>query len=426
MKEPLPVSGLKVQAPAFLSPLKDEPGEDVKIPVTSTDEAIQKPAAEKIKESEQQFRSLTMSLPQLVWVTDAAGRQEFVTERWKEYTGLDPQDEHTWSEMIHPDDAQVIAEAWNQSLQSGNTYKSEARLKGRDGNYRWFHVQGEPVRDEKNRIIKWVGAFTDIHEQKQAEERLRESEEKLEFLVKKRTEELLRSNEELQQFAHVASHDMKEPIRKIKIFSELLTQEIHTQSSDEAKLYLYKIKTASERMLAMMDDVLRYAGMDGYQQGIEPINLNEVLKSVETDLEMVIQKKNAVILRDELPEIQGYPLLIYQLFYNLVSNALKFSRLDIQPIMEIRYNTAVIDNRIFAQFRFKDNGIGFELENAEKIFQTFTRLNTREEYEGTGLGLSLSKKIVLRHHGYISATGKPNAGAEFIVMLPMVQEDLKA
>ncbi len=122
------------------------------------------------------------------------------------------------------------------------------------------------------------------------------------------------------------------------------------------------------------------------------------------------------------PEIQGYPLLIYQLFYNLVSNALKFSRPDIQPVIKIRYNPEYRDNKIFAQFRFMDNGIGFEQEDAGKIFQTFIRLNTREEYEGTGLGLSLCKKIVLRHQGFLSAKGIPNTGAEFIVLLPLEQQ----
>jgi PAS domain S-box-containing protein len=378
-------------------------------------------ARKKLEENEYHFRSLTMALPQLVWVTDSSGRQEFVTDRWKEYTGLEPTGEFTWAEIIHPDDTNTVEEAWKHSLQTGETYKAEVRLRGKDGIYRWFHVQGEPIRNEKNNIIKWVGAFTDINEQKLAEELLRQSEENLEILVKKRTEELERSNEDLQQFAHVASHDMKEPIRKIKIFSELLSDAVYEESSDEAKIYLNKIKTASERMLAMMDGVLRYAGMDGYQQAIEPIDLNEVIRSVEMDLEIVIQKKNAVILSDELPRIQGYPLLIYQLFYNLFSNALKFSRPDIEPVIEIRYSRQNLNNRVYHQFRFRDNGIGFDQENAEKIFQTFTRLNTREDYEGTGLGLSLCKKIVHRHHGFLTAHGAPNLGAEFVIMIPQGQ-----
>ncbi len=409
---------------ANTSPLFDESGELKMVLATSTDITIQKEAEEKIRESEEHFRSLTQALPQLVWVTDEKGNQQYVTERWKEYTGLDPLDGQTWTMMIHPDDFQPLAENWNSSMGSGTAYKAEARIRGKDGQYRWFHVHGEPIRNEKEEIIRWVGAFTDIDEQKSAEELLRQSEERLEFLVKKRTEELERSNEDLQQFAHVASHDLKEPIRKIKIFSGLLEEEFNEQLTEEGKTYLSKIQGASERMIIMMEAVLRYAGLDGYQQKVEMMNLNDIIQSVQTDLETVIQKKNAVILSDSLPQIQGYTTLIYQLFYNLISNALKFSKANVPPRIQILYSQVMINNKAFAEFRVVDNGIGFDSENATKIFQSFARLNAREDYEGTGLGLSLCKKIAERHHGYIYAKAEAGIGAEFILQLPLDYSDL--
>src|SRR5579863_527677 len=402
------------------SPLLDEAGVLVMVLTTSTDITFQKQAEQKIRESEEHFRNLTQALPQLVWVTDTEGKQEFVTGRWKEYTGLDPYDYNTWEMIVHPDDGKVLNHIWSNSKKTGTTYKAEARLKGRDGEFRWFHVHGEPIRSEKKEIIKWVGAFTDIHEQKLAEALLRHSEERLEFLVKKRTEQLERSNEDLQQFAHVASHDLKEPIRKIKIFSNLLQDEFNSSFNDKAKLYLSKIQGATERMLMMMEGVLSYAALDGYQKGLEEMDLNEILHSVETDLELIIQNKNTVVHIEPLPKIQGYPILIYQLFYNLISNALKFSRTDIFPQIQILYKPVIIDNRDFAQFRVVDNGIGFDPKYAEKIFHTFARLNAREDFEGTGLGLSLCKKIVSRHQGFLRASGKPNQGAEFIVELPVI------
>jgi hypothetical protein len=353
-----------------------------------------------------------------VWVTDTEGNQEFVSDRWKEYTGLDPYDQKTWAMMVHPDDIKILDQTWMNSKKTGTSYKAEARLKGTDGSFRWFHVHGEPIRSEKKEIIKWVGAFTDIHEQKLAEALLRQSEEKLEYLVKKRTEQLERSNEDLQQFAHVASHDLKEPIRKIKIFSNLLLEEFNSSFNDNARLYLSKIQSATERMLLMMEGVLSYAALDGYQQSVEAMDLNAIILSVETDLELVIQKKKAVIQIDQLPIIQGYPILIYQLFYNLISNSLKFSRTNTTPQIRIAYQTVTIDNKNFAQFRVIDNGIGFDSKYAEKIFHTFARLNARDDYEGTGLGLSLCKKIVHRHHGFLKAIGKPGLGAEFIIELP--------
>ena len=325
--------------------------------------------------------------------------------------------------IVHPEDNPALNQIWSNSKKTGTSYKAEARLKGRDGEFRWFHVHGEPIRSEKNEIIKWVGAFTDIHEQKLAEALLRHSEERLEFLVKKRTEQLERSNEDLQQFAHVASHDLKEPIRKIKIFSNLLQEEFNSSFNDNAKLYLSKIQGATERMLLMMEGVLNYAALDGYQQGLEEMDLNEILRAVETDLELVIQKRKTVVQIDPLPKIKGYPILIYQLFYNLISNALKFSRTDITPQIRILYKTIVINHKEFAQFRVIDNGIGFDPKYAERIFHTFTRLNARDDYEGTGLGLSLCKKIVTRHHGFLKAIGIPDQGAEFIVELPFIHLD---
>jgi PAS domain S-box-containing protein len=405
------------------SPLLNEAGELIMVLTTSTDITFQKLAEQKIRESEEHFRSLTQALPQLVWVTDTEGKQEFVTDRWKEYTGLDPYDDKTWSLIVHPDDAQALALVWGRSMQTGNAYKAEARLKGRDGEFRWFHVHGEAIRSDNNEITKWVGAFTDIHEQKLAEELLRNSEEQLEFLVKKRTEELERSNEDLQQFAHVASHDLKEPIRKIKIFSSLLQEEFSSEFSDNAKLYMSKIQGATERMILMMEGVLRYAALDGYQRGLETIDVNEIMGSVETDLEMVIQKRKAVLQREVLPKIQGFPVLIYQLFYNLISNALKFSRIDITPQIRIFYQPVIIENKEFAQFRIVDNGIGFDPKHSEKIFHTFARLNAKEDYEGTGLGLALCRKIVNRHQGILKAIGEPNRGAEFIVVLPFAHSE---
>jgi PAS domain S-box-containing protein len=404
---------------AVASPLLNESGELKMVLASSTDITVQKRAEVKIRESEENFRTLTQALPQLVWVTDAQGRQEYVTDRWKEYTGLDPKDLKTWALIIHSDDARDLAQIWTSCIANGNTYKAEARLKGKNGEYRWFYVHGEPIRNEKKEIVQWVGAFTDIHEQKMAEELLRDNEEQLEFLVKKRTEELERSNEDLQQFAHVASHDLKEPIRKIKIFSDLLENEIKPQLTDKTQLYLSKIQSAADRMLLMMEGVLRYAGLDGYMQIIEKIDVNETIQSVETDLETVIQKRQARIERDLLPEIPGYSILIYQLFYNLLSNALKFSRTDIPPHIQIRYSQKVLENKTYAAFVIQDNGIGFEQDNAEKIFNTFLRLNAREDYEGTGLGLSLCRKIVSRHQGYLTAQGEPGVGAQFTVLLPI-------
>lgn len=240
--------------------------------------------------------------------------------------------------------------------------------------------------------------------------------------------ELERSNEDLQQFAHVASHDLKEPVRKILTFGNRLKLELGKDISEKGSQYLSKIDGAAIRMYSMIDGVLLYSSLNALEQAKELIDLNELIEQVEADLELVIGEKNAVIDYDGLPQIKGSPILIYQLFYNLVNNSLKFSRSDQHPVIDISAHLAAEEERLslclsikqsYIKITLRDNGIGFDPGDAEKIFQTFTRLNSKDKYEGTGLGLSLCRKIVERHGGIIYAEGEQDKGAKFHILLPM-------
>lgn len=248
----------------------------------------------------------------------------------------------------------------------------------------------------------------------------------LEQEVKSRTLELSllnislrRSNEDLQQFAHVASHDLKEPVRKIRTFGSRLQDEYGELLPDRARLFLDKIHNATERMFSMIDGVLAYSMLNASGQPIEKIDLNEVLKNTESDLEIIIQQKKGTIRRGHLPTIEGAPVLIHQLFYNLLNNSLKFSRADTPPIIYISGEVIGTTDGPVAEIGFSDNGIGFDQQHAMTIFDTFARLNSKDNYEGTGLGLSLCKKIVERHHGTITAMGTKNRGAVFTIKLPL-------
>ncbi len=277
-------------------------------------------------------------------------------------------------------------------------------------------MEGEPVRNEEGKILKWIGAFTDIHHQK-------ESEQKLEALVAQRTLDLERSNDDLQQFAHVASHDLKEPVRKIKTFTSRLQEEMKGSLNEKGKLYLSKVQGAADRMFTMIDGVLTYSTINATEQISETVDLNEVIKNIETDLEVIIQEKQAVIYYKNLPTLEGAPVLIYQLFYNLINNSLKFVKTGDAPLISIISKIVYNRNKAFAQIVIEDNGIGFEQNQAKKIFNTFARLNSKDIYEGTGLGLALCKKIVQRHGGMIEATGLSNEGAVFTITLPLKQKE---
>lgn len=280
-----------------------------------------------------------------------------------------------------------------------------------------------PIFNE-NGEVEFIGGTTrDISDIKRTEEALKQSEEKfraltqsLEKLVAERTKELQRSNEDLQQFAHVASHDLKEPVRKIRTFANRLITDASTKFSAESRTYVEKIESAAERMYSMIEGVLRYSMMTNLQEDITAIDLNNVLNQIESDLEVKIQERNASVRYSNLPVIEGAPVLIYQLFYNLVNNSLKFAKKD-QPVQIIITARSMTEDS--TTIEVADNGIGFSQEYAENIFHTFTRLNPKDKYEGTGLGLALCKKIVERHGGTITATSAPNEGAVFTIILPI-------
>jgi signal transduction histidine kinase len=182
-----------------------------------------------------------------------------------------------------------------------------------------------------------------------------------------------------------------------------------------AHTYLEKINSAANRMLGMIEGVLHYSTINSTVQETETVDLNPIIRGIETDLELPIGQKKATLHYSQLPTIEGAAVLLYQLFYNLINNSLKFSRPDVPSHIEI---SAKID-RDQALIRLTDNGIGFDQEQAERIFDSFFQLNAKDKYEGTGLGLSLCKKIVLRHGGTIEAAGKKGEGSEFRIRLPV-------
>ncbi len=261
-----------------------------------------------------------------------------------------------------------------------------------------------------------------------AERQLRELAGSLEDEVRKQTNELRelnislhQSNEDLQQFAHVASHDLKEPVRKIRTYGNRLLDEYGAELPAPARVFLDKIQHATERMVSMIEGVLTYSTLNGGEQPIELIDLNETIRNIEVDLEMMITEKKAVVKKEPLPVIEGAAVLVYQLFYNLLNNALKFTKAGVQPVITITALTFREEDKEMVEIRVKDNGIGFEQEHAKKIFDTFARLNSKDRFEGTGLGLALCKKIAERHDGNIAAMGVVGEGAVFSIRLPVRQ-----
>ncbi len=278
----------------------------------------------------------------------------------------------------------------------------------------------EPYRDSNGEILGVLAITVDVTPQVLAR---REIEE----IVRERTESLRRTNAELSQFAYIASHDLQEPARKISTFVEMLANVLGPDIDDRAKSFLSKIDNSSARMLRLIRDVLTISQLSGPDQQFELVDLNNVLEEVKSDYELLIEQKGCSIDADKLPVLKAIPVQMSQLFTNLVSNALKFSQ-DGKPLcLEIRVSEgeSVVSEEqglpftgTYVRIDFIDNGIGFKQENAVQIFNIFKRLHGKSEYQGTGIGLAMCKKIVENHGGYISATAEPGKGATFTVVLP--------
>jgi PAS domain S-box-containing protein len=269
-----------------------------------------------------------------------------------------------------------------------------------------------PLRDNNNNVYAVFTAGHDISAIVEASEQLKDI-----------NAALTKSNKELEQFAYVASHDLQEPLRKIRIYAQVIEKSRVTDAA--AQGYFSKIKYAAQRMTELIRAVLDYSRLSQKEEEYKLIDLNEILENVKSDFELQIAEKNAIIKNDRLPCIRGIPLQLHQLFSNLISNALKFSLKE--TIIEITCKTIAPANialpgikthAAYFELKFTDNGIGFDAKNAERIFSIFQRLHTQEEFSGTGIGLALCKKITENHNGFITAVGEPDHGASFIVYLP--------
>jgi len=250
----------------------------------------------------------------------------------------------------------------------------------------------------------------------------------MQLKLEKHIEELKRSNAILEEFAHAASHDLKEPVRKVQVFSDRLKSSLPTLSKEQNFLFA-RVEDATSRMSLLIDDLLDYSHVSMGVDLLERIDLNEKLEVVIGDLEIAIQDKNATVKVEPLPVVSGHRRQLQQLFHNLIQNALKYSRTDVPPQIHISSQKvsglqsgfqlpAESNNCVYHLIQVKDNGIGFEQEYAEQIFKMFQRLHGKSEYSGSGVGLAIVRKVVDNHKGFIAAEGQPGVGANFKILLP--------
>lgn len=329
-----------------------------------------------------------------------------------------PENETLNMEKLHniivPEDRARVQQQRDEAIANHEPYHIEYRILIPGNRIRWVQVSGKVVYDELDQPVKIIGITRDISEQKSFNEELNKQ-------VKEHMHALQQSTDDLQQFTQVTSHDLKEPARKVKRYTAQLKEEFANVLSEKGMTYLDKVEHASNRMFSMIEGVLNYSSLHASERLAEQVDLNTIIDAIENDIELLIEQKKGVLEKSKLPVIEGSNVLVYQLFYNLINNSFKFSKKDLKAVVSLSSSIVKMNSAEFVKITIKDNGIGFDKKHIPKLFTAFSRLHSRDKYEGTGLGLALCKKIVERHGGSIVADGKENEGAVFTVLLPLKQ-----
>jgi PAS domain S-box-containing protein len=391
-------------------PIMDDEGQLTGVVGVNVDISDRKQVEEALQQSEVRFRQLADAMPQLVWTAEPDGKVDYYNQRYQEYHGIlpNPHVGWDWAPVLHPDDVQATVEAWQRSVESGETYQIEHRVRMANGEYRWHLSRAVSGKDENGQTIKWFGTATDIHDVKQVED-----------VLKTYTVELERSNRDLQEFAFVVSHDLQEPLRKIETLGDMIAEGANNLTEQQRDKF-DRLRKSTGRMRHMVDGLLQLSRLSTRAQPFQQVDLSKITEEVLSDLELRIKQTGGVIEVGELPVIEADPVQMRQLFQNLVGNALKFQPPGGKPHVKI---SSCQPTPVSVQISVTDNGIGFDESHMETVFQPFKRLVGRSEYEGSGIGLAISRKIIERHAGEITARSTRGKGATFIITLPIEQND---
>ncbi|MDQ3279148.1 MAG: ATP-binding protein [Bacteroidota bacterium] len=401
-------------------------------PVSAYDELKRKneqlqELSEKLKKSEEQYKILTGSLPLIIFSINTEGMLLYANEWLSKLTGetIEQLNNTAWKNVVHEDDYPSFSLLLKSSSTKGaTTVKTQTRIRNKSSNdYLWHQASMSPFRDEQGELLYWIGYIVDIHAQKVVEETLKDNVElkqtqaqlrQNQQMLEKYIEELNRSNQELQQFAFVASHDLQEPVRKLLFYSDSLLTRYTTSIDQKGVDYLNSMQAAAHRMRNLINDLLTFSQINKEEVSFKDVNLNQIAAEACQDLEMVIGEKGATLNIAALPVIRSDERMMRQLFENIISNALKYSKSSVAPVIIIDFQKT--DD--FYVLRFKDNGIGFNEHYLPQMFTLFQRLHSRENFAGTGMGLAICSKIAEMHGGKIWAEGNEGEGAVFYVSLP--------
>jgi PAS domain S-box-containing protein len=328
-------------------------------------------------------------------------------------------DREMYMRHLTPEDAAQLAALAEKARKDKESFEMEYVITTRSGKQKVVSTKARVITDKDGQISRIAGITRDLTA-------VRNFEKERERSIR----ELNRSNKELEEFAYVASHDLQEPVRKVATFGERLKSKYSTVLGDDGNLYLDRIMASTEYMRVLIDNLLEFSRTTRSSKAYQTCALDQVVRDVVAELDLKVEETKAQIKVGPLPVLEAVPSEMSQLFNNLVNNAIKFRKPETQPVISItadkvsksdrdRFHLPMAVN--FHTIIVQDNGIGFEPEYEEKIFQIFQRLHGKTEYAGSGIGLAICKKIIDNHEGVIYAEGKLGQGAKFVVILPEKQ-----
>lgn len=379
----------------------------------TTERALEASLAESVaaaERTETQLRVLAESLPIGIYRAEPDGRCVYANTRWREVYGLAPDDEMDWVGSIHRDDVERVLTDIRRCASSGQQFESTFRVGGSDAVERWARATASPVRSVEGSVEGFVGSVEDITERRRAEVLLAKSAERLE-----------RSNRELAEFASVAAHDLAEPLRVIEGYLHVLRSRRGDQLDDDARSYIGHAIDGAERLQDLIDDLLSYSRATTESAPFTDVDLATTVGNAVGSLEVRVAETNATVEVGPLPVVSGNPRQLEQLFQNLIANALKFTAPGDSPSVEVSA-TAVPDGW---QIDVADHGIGIASEHRERVFGMFKRLNGRDTYEGTGIGLAICRKVVDAHQGRIWVADSEH-GTVIRLVLPHTRHEQNA
>jgi PAS domain S-box-containing protein len=375
----------------------------------------------QIRQAETRFRTLVEQIPAITYTTrlDESGSYIYISPQVESMLGFSPQewlaDPQRLSKQLHRDDCDDVLAQIKNAREAKEGIRLEYRLLTRNRRTLWIRDEFTVVRDEKGNPLFIQGVMFDISERKKSEEDLERYAIRLE-----------RSNRELQDFAYITSHDLQEPLRKIQAFGERLKVKHGPSLGEDGMDYLERMRSSSARMQTLINDLLVYSRLTSKALPFVPTDLSTIAKQVVSNLELLIEESHGRVEIGKLPVIDADPAQISQLMQNLIQNGLKFRRADVPPVIKVYAQDQNPEMMWMNQVEIvvEDNGIGFNEKYLDRIFQPFQRLHGRGEYEGSGIGLSICRKIIERHGGSLTANSQPGSGSKFIFSLPIRQGNI--